>query len=186
LGMWANESGKIQQLADHLHGKLWLYDQQGMMSADRILALMAFCVDVYKCTHFVIDSLMRLGVDSEDNEAQRIFINRLTGHAKALNVGVHLVCHVRKPPDETHVPSMMAIRGSGSITDQADSVFVVWRDKREDREKHEPAGVLVVEKQRGRPNWIGRIALWREFTTGQFIGGPNDDPQRFGPPSLYV
>ena len=181
LGMWCNDPGKVQATADYLHGKFWLYDQQGMMSADRILALMAFCVDIYKCTHFVIDSLMRLGVDSEDNEAQRVFANRLTGHAKALNVGIHLVCHIRKQKDESNVPSMMDIKGSGSITDQADSVFLVWRDKREDRDPRDPSGILVVEKQRGRPNWIGRIRLWREHTTGQFVDSPEADPKWYLP-----
>ena len=181
LGMWVNDPGRVQQVADWLHQKLWLYDQQGMMSADRILALMTYCVREYGCTHFIIDSLMRLGVDSEDNEAQRVFANRLTGHAKALNVGIHLVCHIRKQKDETNVPSMMDIKGSGSITDQADAVFVVWRDKRDDRQQNEPAGILVVEKQRGRPNWIGRIKLWREFSTGQFVGACNEEPQWFLP-----
>jgi replicative DNA helicase len=76
---------------------------------------------------------------------------------------------------------MMDIKGSGSITDQADSVFLVWRDKREDRLPQEPAGVLVVEKQRGRPNWIGRIRLWREFTTGQFVDSPEADPKWYLP-----
>jgi twinkle protein len=181
LGLWVNEKGRVEEVAEWLHGKLWLYDQQGMMGADRILALMAFCVDVYKCTHFVIDSLMRLGVDSEDNEAQRVFANRLTAHAKALNVGVHLVCHIRKQKDETNIPSMMDIKGSGSITDQADSVFIVWRNKSEDRREEEPHAVLVVEKQRGRPNWIGSVKLWHDFHSRQFLANYGDSPQWYLP-----
>jgi twinkle protein len=181
VGMWVNEPGKVREVADCLQGKLWLYDQQGMMSPDRLCALMAYAVKVYGCTHFVIDSLMRLGVNSEDNEEQRVFSNRMTHYAKALNLGVHLVCHVRKQQDETSIPSMMGIRGSGSITDQADAVFILWRNKSEEREAHEPQAVLVVEKQRGRPNWIGKVRLWHEPTSGQFIEEPNADPQWFLP-----
>jgi twinkle protein len=179
LGMWVNERGKVQEVADWLQGRLWLYDQQGMMSADRVLALMTYCVREYGCTHFIVDSLMRLGVDSEDNEAQRVFANRLTGHAKALNLGIHLVCHIRKQKDETNVPSMMDVKGSGSITDQADSVFIVWRNKSEDRLPQEPQAILVVEKQRGRPNWIGRVKLWHDMQSGQFLSAAGDSPQWF-------
>jgi twinkle protein len=145
---------------------------------------MAYAVKEYGCTHFVIDSLMRLGVNSEDNEEQRVFSNRMTHYAKALNLGVHLVCHVRKQQDETSIPSMMGIRGSGSITDQADAVFILWRNKNEELEPHEPQAVLVVEKQRGRPNWIGKVKLWHEPTTGQFIDY-GADPQWFLPVSRF-
>ena len=179
LGMWVQDGDMPHRAAAELHGKLWLYDQQGMVSADRILALMTYMAKAKGCTHMVIDSLMRLGVDSEDNEAQRVFVNRLTAHARLLNVHAHLVCHVRKQSDETAVPSMFGIRGSGSITDQADNIFVVWRDKREDRAAGEPVGLLVVEKQRGRPNWIGRVRLWRDPSSGQFLGAATDDPRWF-------
>jgi twinkle protein len=181
LGMWVNERGKVREIADWLQGKLWLYDQQRMMSPDRLCALMGYVVKQYGCTHFIVDSLMRLGVNSEDNEEQRVFSNRMTHYAKALNLGVHLVCHVRKQQDETSIPSMMGIRGSGSITDQADAVFIVWRNKSEDRQPHEPQAVLVVEKQRGRPNWIGRVKLWHDSNSGQFIGEQQDGPKWFLP-----
>ena len=162
-------------------GRIWLYDQQGMVSADRMLALMAFAAQEKRCTHFVIDSLMRLGVASDDYELQRVFLNRLTAYAKALNIHVHIVCHMRKQSDETQVPNLMDVRGAAAIVEQADNVFVVWRDKREDRQAHEPAALLVVEKQRGRPNWIGRVKLWFHPATGQFLGNLGDSPMWFLP-----
>ncbi len=160
-------------------GKLWLYDQQGMVSSDRILNLMAYAAKAKGVTHFVIDSLMRLGVASDDYEAQRIFFNRVTAHAKLLNIHVHVVCHMRKQGDESAVPNLFDVRGAAAITEQADNVFVVWRDKREGRASHEPAALLVVEKQRGRPNWLGRIKLWYDPTTGQFLGDEFSAPTRF-------
>lgn len=179
LGRDATDDEWLDVMAHWAHGNLWLYDQQGMVSGDRMLALMAYAAQEKGCTHFVIDSLMRLGVASDDYELQRVFLNRVTAYAKALNVHVHVVCHMRKQQDETQVPNLMDVRGAAAIVEQADNVFVVWRDKREDRQAHEPSALLVVEKQRGRPNWIGRIRLWFDGPTGQFLGELGDPPQNF-------
>lgn len=70
---------------------------------------------------------------------------------------IHLVCHSRKANDETQAPRKMDIRGSGSITDQVDNVFCVWRNKDERRVPAEDA-LLIVDKQRNG-EWEGRLAL---------------------------
>jgi twinkle protein len=179
LGMWVNERGKVQEVADWLHRKVWLYDQQGMVSADRMLALMTFAVKAKGCTHFVVDSLMRLGIQSDDYEAQRVFFNRVTSYAKQLNLHVHIVCHMRKQSDEAQIPNLMDVRGAAAIVEQADNVFVVWRDKRDQKPEQDPGAMLVVEKQRGRPNWVGRIKLWHDPQSGQFLGAYGESPQWF-------
>jgi len=183
LGNSAADDADLDVMAHWAHGKLWLYDQQGMVSGDRMLALMAYAAQEKGCTHFVVDSLMRLGVASDDYELQRVFLNRVTGYAKALNIHVHIVCHMRKQSDESQVPNLMDVRGAAAIVEQADNVFVVWRDKREDRQASDPAALLVVEKQRGRPNWIGRVRLWFDGETGQFLGDVGDQPMWFLPGS---
>jgi twinkle protein len=181
LGVSASDMDWLDVFGNWCGGKLWLYDQQGMVSTDRILALMAYAAKAKGVTQFVIDSLMRLGIAADDYEAQRVFFNRVTAHAKLLNIHVHVVCHMRKQGDESQVPNLFDVRGAAAITEQADNVFVVWRDKREGRASHEPAALLVVEKQRGRPNWLGRIKLWYEPKTGQFIGNEFDLPMHYLP-----
>lgn len=181
LGASATDRDALDIMVDWARTHLWFYDQQGMVTSSRILALMAYAAQERGVTHMVIDSLMRLGIASDDYEAQRVFLNRVTGYARALNVHVHLVCHVRKASGETAVPNLLDVRGAGAIVDQADNVFVVWRDKRADRPVADPSGMLVVDKQRGRPNWLGRIHLWYHPDTGQFVGGPADMPQWYLP-----
>lgn len=181
LGNLAQDRDWLDVAAGWCTGKLWLYDQQGMVSADRMLALMAYVAQEKGVTHFVIDSLMRLGLSSEDYEGQRVFLNRFTAYAKKLNVHAHLVCHITKLGDEEKVPNLMHIKGSGSIADQIDNIFTVWRDKREERAPIDPAGLLVVDKQRGRPNWLGKMKLWYDAETGQFLSGYADKPMRFLP-----
>lgn len=157
--------------------KLWLYDQQRMMSTQRMLALIAYAAQEKGCQHFVLDSLMRLGLAQDDYEGQRVFANHLTNYGRQLGIGIHLVHHIVKE-DEGQVPGREKIRGTGALTDQADHVFIVWRDMREQKGDADPDGILVVAKNRGRPNWIGKIRLWRH-SSGQFMRGKFESPMEF-------
>jgi twinkle protein len=69
------------------------------------------------------------------------------------------------------------VKGSGSITDQVDNLLMVWRNKaKEDGRatgKHvnetDPDAALICGKQRNG-EWEGRIALWYEPQSQQFVG----------------
>ena len=179
VGNSATNDEALRMVAEWATGKIWLYDQQGMIRADRMLAVAAYAAKQKGVTHFVIDSLMKMGVASDDFEGQRIFFNRVTAYAKALNMHIHVVCHMRKQGDES-LPGIMGVRGASAMIDQTDNIFIVWRDKREDRLPSEPAGLLIVEKQRGqRPNWLGSVRLWYDGPTGQFVDGPDNRPMAF-------
>jgi len=162
-----------------LSGKLWLYNQTRMMDTQRVLALIAYAAKEKGCTHFILDSLMRTGLAQDDYEGQRVFVNHLTNYGRQLGIHIHLVHHIVKV-DESAVPGRDAIRGSGAITDQADHVFIVWRDIKEVKGFDEPDGLLIVAKNRGlRPaNWIGKIQL-HMHKSGQFLRTKTDKPLRF-------
>lgn len=162
-----------------LSGKLWLYNQTRMMEVQRVLALIAYAAKEKGCTHFILDSLMRTGIAQDDYEGQRVFVNHLTNYGRQLGIHIHLVHHIVKV-DETTVPGRDSIRGSGAITDQADHVFIVWRDIKEQKGFDEPDGLLIVAKNRGlRPaNWIGKIQL-HVHKSGQFLRSKTDSPLHF-------
>lgn len=169
----------IDVVCGALSGKFWLYNQTRMMDPQRILALMAYAAQEKGCTFFILDSLMRTGLAQDDYEGQRVFVNQLTNYARQLNIGVQLVHHIVKV-DETQVPGRHDIRGTGAIIDQADQVFIVWRDTDEDRTPEKPDGMLVVAKNRGiRPcNWIGKVQMF-QHKSGQFIRNRHDNPMQF-------
>lgn len=171
----------IDVVCNWASGKLWLYNQTKMMDTQRVLALIAYAAKEKGCTHFVLDSLMRIGLAQDDYEGQRVFVNHLTNYARQLGVHIHLVHHIVKR-DESEVPGRESIRGTGAITDQADHVFIVWRDVREDKQWSEPDGILVVAKNRGmRPaNWIGKVQLWAHGS-GQFLRHRENKPMQFLP-----
>jgi twinkle protein len=69
------------------------------------------------------------------------------------------------------------LKGSGSITDQADNVFIVWKNKEKAQiiaenphhfDREVPDAVLVCEKQRNG-EWEGKLKLWFDYKSQQFI-----------------
>lgn len=166
-----------------VNDKLWVYDQQNMVSPERMIGVMNYCAKVKGVRHFVIDSLMRLDMDSDDYDRQRRFFNLLGAHAKANPVCVHIVCHARKQGGEERPLSIFDIRGSGDIINQADVIMNVWRNKRPRHERakdDEPAdALLITEKQRGRPRWIGLTKLWMDEGSGQFMAAADHQPMEF-------
>lgn len=160
-------------------GKLWFYDQQGMVDSKKIQAVVRYCSEELNVTQFVIDSLMMLAVDRDDYEAQSRFIGELKSLAKDTGCTIHLVAHLRKRDGKNgdeQPGSIHEIAGAHDIASKADYVFNVWRDKlRKDSSKSEC--ILSVEKQRGRINWLGKIGLNFHDRSRQFVEG--NDAMRF-------
>lgn len=155
--------------------KLFLYDQQGSVRAEKMLAVIRYCADRLKVEHFVIDSLMKCGIGEDDYNAQKAFIDGLTVAARDSGIHIHLVAHSRKAKDEYSAPGKMDVKGTGSITDQVDNVVTVWRNKGKERDLadgkgdlRDPDTLLICDKQRNG-EWEGKIALWFDQRSFQFV-----------------
>jgi twinkle protein len=154
-------------------GKLWLYDQQGEVRAEKILAVMRYCALELGVSQFVIDSLMMLAVSRDDYDAQSKFVGRLKTLAKDAGCTVHLVAHMRKREGKTgdeQPGTMHDISGGHEIGSKADYIFNVWRDIHK-KIPGNPQCVLGIDKQRGRTNWIGKLGLNFHDQSRQFIEG---------------
>ena len=169
------------QAIDDFHewtdGKLWLYDKQGTAKPKEILAVLRYCSyglmhrgTKAPITHFVIDSLMKCGIGEDDYNGQKAFVDELCAHARDSGMHIHLVAHSRKTESERKVVDKFDVKGSGSITDQVDNVFTVWRNKRKEDEAQkqgnqdaeilkEPDCLLICSKQRNG-EWEGKIGLF--------------------------
>jgi twinkle protein len=133
--------------------------------------------------HFVIDSLMKLDLSGEDYDAQRAFLNDLTGFAIKTGCHVHLVAHPRKGSDEAARPGKLDIKGSSDIFNQVDNVVSVWRNKaKEDRrttgkaEESEPDSIIYCDKQR-LTGWEGSTRLWFDANSRQFRANYTENPK---------
>lgn len=177
-----------EQFRDWTTGKLWLYDQQGTVSASQVCAVVRYCAKERGITHFFVDSLMKCVADEDDYNGQKRLVDELTAIARDYGIHVHLVHHIKKPANEDHKPTKYDYKGSGAITDQVDNVISVWRNKvkekaREDGKmvsEQEPDALLICDKQR-HGEWEGKIGLWFHRDSMQYVGMASEEPL-----SLYL
>lgn len=168
-------------------GKLWIYDQQGAVTPDRILSVARYTQDKLGVNHFIVDNLLSCGIP-EDGEGwqskQKQFVLDLSCHAHDTRQAVHLLAHVRKGKDELAPPSKYDVRGSASITDLADNVFTVWRNKAKEKAKDDGLAshdrdadcLLIVDKCR-HGEWEGRIQLWFDRASQSYLGNDSERPK---------
>lgn len=171
------------QFRDWTDGKLWLYDQQGTVTASQVIAVARYCHKELGITHFFIDSLMKCVSGEDDYNGQKSFVDELTSIARDTGMHIHLVHHIKKPASEESKPTKYDYKGSGAITDQADNVITVWRNKAKekaiqegrDNKKTEPDAQLICDKQRNG-DWEGAINLWFDRNSRQYLANPGDEP----------
>jgi twinkle protein len=176
------------QFRDWTDGRLWLYDQQGTVTASQAVAVVRYCAKVKGITHFLLDSLMKCVSGEDDYNGQKQFVDELCSIARDHAIHVHLVHHIKKPATEDHKPNKYDYKGSGAITDQVDNVISVWRNKAKERNRAagkmvsdgEPDTLLICDKQRNG-EWEGQIGLWFHPESQQFLALHGDEPL-----SLYM
>jgi len=172
--------------------RLWLYDQTGTARPDVVLGMVKYCANELGITHVFIDSLMKCVKGEDDYNGQKDFIDQICALAKDCNMHAHIVHHLKKPAKEGDKPDKHDTKGSGSITDQVDNLFMVWRNKpKEDdfrsngaggKKQQEPDCILLCRKQRnyeGNADGEPQIALWRHRDSGQAVANDGDSAQFF-------
>lgn len=172
---------------------IWLYDQQGAVNAERMLAVMRYCAQTKGIHHFILDSFMKCGLREDDFTAQKLFIDAICTIARDTGMHVHLVAHSRKARDENSPPGKMDVKGSGSIIDQADNIITVWRNKGKETAQQtggawsadDPDALLICDKQRNG-EWEGRIALWFEPASLQFVESASAHPSDMLHPGYWA
>lgn len=170
------------EFGDWTKGRLWLYDQMGTAHPETVLGMVKYCANELGITHVFIDSLMKCVKAEDDYNGQKDFVDQLCALAKDCDIHIHLVHHLKKPAKEGDKPDKHDTKGSGSITDQVDNLFMVWRNKpkEDDIKAHgsmsnkqtEPDCLLICRKQRnyeGNADGEPRITLWRHYDAGQFL-----------------
>lgn len=165
----------INSFIDFARGKLWLYDQQGMVQPQKLLAVIRYAISELKITQVMVDSLMMLAIGRDDYEAQARFVSEL--HTIAMNTGatIHLVAHMRKREGkggEETPGTIHDISGGHELGSIADSVFIVWRDM-----KGVQQSALKIDKQRGRIDWRGTLGFNFHQASRQFVEDVH--PMRF-------
>lgn len=152
----------------------------GTAKADKIIEVFEYACRRYRLKLFVIDNLSKLDIGLENYDGQRDFVDRLTDFAKDHDCHVILVAHSRKAFDDSKAGGKFDVKGSGAITDLADTVLVWWRNRpKEERVRkagknvdssilEKPDAVVRCEKQRnGEDEPV--ICLWFDRGSHQFL-----------------
>jgi twinkle protein len=147
---------QIREVLNDLNGSVWIFDLVGTAKRNRLLEVFTYAFHRYGIRQFVIDSLSKCGIAEEDYKGQKDFIDQLGDFAKATGSHVHLVAHARKGNDEYSQPGKMDVKGTGALTDMADNVLSVHRNKAKERD-------LATLDNGGNVNGHSRPEIERQF-----------------------
>lgn len=161
-----------------LNGGLILYTLTGKAKTKALIEVFEYCRAKYGCDQFVIDSLMRLGIDGDDYNGQESAVFDVVDWTLSRNVHTHLVAHSRKSGDKSHpVPETDDIKGAMEIGANASNIVTVWRNRKmEELQAAEnpkaedllkPTVLFNVAKQR-HGDFEGRVGLWFNQETYQY------------------
>lgn len=182
----------IRKIVSWMSPSVWVFDVATVAKTDTLLEVFSYARRKYGISVFVIDNLSKLDIDLDDYNGQREFMDRLTDFAKQHNVHVFLVTHVRKGEDDSKPTGKMDIKGSGALTDLADTVIIWWRNRKkeqllkkpnlteieiEDLER-KPDAMMICEKQRNGDD-EPRINLWWHAPSHQFLSAPKLRPREY-------
>lgn len=184
---------------------LWLFSLTGTAKADRLLEIFSYANKRYGIKLFVIDSLMKCGIAEDDYNGQKEFIDKVSDFKNDHNAHVILVTHSKKAESEEKPTGKMDVKGTGSITDLADNLFIIWRNKireqalqamsngRQIEEKEQkfaslPGALLILDKQRNGEGWLGKIGLYFDEISNQYKEEENISPWNYiyGQPQQLV
>ena len=165
-----------EKLMQYLDKSLFIYNQLGTVSREAILGAIHFAAKERGVKHFMIDSLVKCGLGTDDFNGQKQFVDQLSNAAKEHKIHIHLVVHIRKGKSEKDKPDKFDIKGAGEITDLADNVLIVSRNlgKEElkrggsDYDVDAPDAYIRVVKQR-HGEWEGTWLFWWHEKAQQWL-----------------
>ena len=134
-------------------GKIAIYGKEEHVSAREVIALCRWAA-ANDFTQVVIDSLMMIDLNANQENlylTQKNFVRMLKQTAKATNLQIHLVAHMRKGESEYKIGDKMDIKGSSEIADLADYAFIIWKNvKKAEGIQSQPNNEDLLAKPDGR------------------------------------
>lgn len=183
----------LNKFMDFMVGAGYVFNHQGNIEPRLIYGAIRYAASK-GIKHVIIDSLMKCVKGVDDYNAQKDFVNQITQLAQQHNVHIHLVHHIRKQENEQKIPNKFDLAGSGAMTDLADQVIIVYRNKQKERSLEKdpmdkdiqsmPDAVLSVDKNR-HGEWEGRIPLWYSPSSKQYLSNSTKQPLDLMDGSIY-
>lgn len=175
---------EVRQVMAWLSDKLWMFNVMGTSKVDRMLAVFEYAARRYDIRHYVVDSLAKCGLDEDDFNSQKRFVERLTDFARQHTSHVHLVAHARKGNDgeNDHRPGKHDVRGATAITDMVHNVITIWRDRDSEQQVQRSRVVAEVCKQRNH-TWEQVFDLEFQPDCFRYLDTPDQPIISYYPPA---
>lgn len=170
----------IRESLKWLDQGLLLYERVGKAGVKGLFEIFDFARAKYGCDQFIIDSLMRLGIDGDDYNGQERALFEIVDWTLKCNVHVHLVAHSRKADKDRGVPETEDIKGAMEIGANAFNIVTVWRNRKledqikaakDDEERRQledkPTVIMNIAKQRNG-DFEGKVGLWFDQASYQY------------------
>lgn len=167
-----------------LDGGLLLYEFVGKASVKSLIDVFSYARMKYGCDQFVIDSLMRLGVASDDYTGQEKAMFQIVEWAVSNAAHLHLVAHSRKGGSDAGAPETEDVKGASEIGANAFNIITVWRHRQLEDDirklemagaseqqlapyKEQPGVLMNIAKQRNG-DFEGKVGLWFDQSTYRY------------------
>jgi twinkle protein len=186
-GNYEPTDNAVYEFVESLDNKLYLYDAEGETSVEKVLSVIYYAKEKLGIDMFVIDSLMKCGINEDDYNGQKRFVNQLCVASRDLGIHIFLVAHSRKTVHEHSEPSKFDVLGSSNITNLADNCITVFRNKKkeeilsgndedkiEEVKKHYDCKIYI-NKQRHGNGYEGNFGLYFDKKTLTFGVYNNDN-----------
>lgn len=177
---------EAEACVDWINESMYFLDCVGVVNVKRLMDAMTYARKRHGIQVFVIDSLFKCGLSSEDYGSQREFADHMTTFCNNTGASVILVAHSRKTQNgnEFSVPSKADVAGSSDLTNAAFNVIIWWRNKLKKRKLDEarqhndgeqlaewidkPDGKAVIDKQRFGEGEESETHVWFDKDSCQF------------------
>lgn len=163
---------------------LFLYDLTGKAKVEQLLEIFGYARAKYGCDVFIIDSLMRMGIASDDYNTQESVVYRLVDWCIETNCHIHLVAHARKGDrDRAGPPDTEDVKGAMEVGANAFNIISVWRNRKIEDDLAKAETEAQAREIEGRPNVMmnvakqrngdfeGKVPLWFDKNTYQYRSG---------------
>lgn len=187
----------IAQAVEKLSEHLWAFSSYGEARVDRIIDVWEYAAARYGARLFVLDNFSKLSFGSIDEfQPQKDAITKFTEFAVRSNSHVLIAAHSRKKMGEHEEVNKLDIKGNGALTDLADAVLLLHRNKRKEHATRENGRFLAmnpdeqVEIMRQPDAWLTcdknrhgnsepRIQLWFDQRSRQYVEMDKGVPTRY-------
>ena len=187
-----NNPETVQDTLEDLSENCWLYVDTLTPDIDRLLEVCEYGFKRYGIEVFIIDSLTNLS-GQMDYEKQQEAMEKFVTFKLNFNCTVFMVTHSRKGESEHKAMDKYDVKGSGAITDLADSVLSVWKNKKkaDHIEECHQQGMPTDPDITGKPDIVlqvlknrhglyeGKCGLWFDKSTCQYLEGSEAVPMPF-------